>query len=155
MNLVAVASANHRFSAGIGGRPVVLGGGDLESAGFGLELDPTGGRRASDKHQLVGLQVKQDSVADHMAVVAAGSELFGSVHWKLGETIEPEIRSQLHRIGPFHVHVGHVVGLVEKNAGVSPGALFIPPVAVFGGNHGIDISAYLRITQEVNRILRL
>ena len=104
---------------------------------------------------LFGLQVKQDSVADHMAVVAAGSELLGSVHRKLGETIEPEIRSQLDRIGPFHVHVGHVVGLVEKNAGLSPGALFIAPVRVFGGNHGIDVGAYLRIAQEVNRILRL
>jgi hypothetical protein len=48
-----------------------------------------------------------------------------------------------------------MVGLVEQNAAVAPRALFIPPVAVLGGNHRIDISAYLRVTQEVNRVLRL
>src|SRR6202034_4494526 len=109
----------------------------------------------SDKHQLFGLQVKQDSVANHIAVVTAGRELFGSVHRELGEAIEPQIGSQLHRIGSFHVRVGHVVALVEKNATISPGTLFIPPVRVFGGNDGIDIGAYLRITQEVNWALGL
>ena len=146
LNLIAVTSANHRFSPWIGRRPVVLLDFYIVSARFGMELDPTCSRRASDKHQFVRLQVKQDSVANHMAVVTAGSELLGSVDRELFETIEAEMRSHLNRIRTIDVDVRHVVGLVEKNASISPRALFIPPVRVFGGNDGIDIGAYRRIT---------
>ena len=155
LNLVAVASTNHCFSTRIGRRAVVLLSCDVKAAGLRLKFNPTGCGRAPHKHQLVGLQVKQNPVADYMTVVAAGSQLFRSVYGEFGETIEAEIRSQLHRIRPFDVKVGHMVGLVEQNAAVAPRALFIPPVAVLGGNHRIDISAYLRVTQEVNRVLRL
>src|SRR5579863_1392596 len=155
LNLVAVAGASHCLSARIGGRPVVLLSGYVKAAGLSLKFNPTGRGRAPHKYQPVGLQVKQNAVADYMPVVAARCQLFSSVYGEFGETIEAEIRSQLHRVGPFHVEVGHVVGLVEQNAAVAPRALFIPPVAVFGGNHRIDIRAYLRVTQQVNRVLRL
>jgi hypothetical protein len=45
-----------------------------------------------------------------------------------------------------------MVRLVEKNAALPPGALFVAPIRVFGGDYGIDISSDPRITEQVHRI---
>src|SRR5262252_8882456 len=43
----------------------------------------------------------------------------------------------------FDINFRHVVGLVEKDASLAPGALLLAPVGIFGGHHGIDIRSDL------------
>src|SRR5579863_2662221 len=82
----------HRISYRARRRAVVLHDLHVEPAGLGVELNPTRRRRASHEHQLVLLQMEQDSIADHVAVGCAGYELFGAVHRKLCEAVDSQMR---------------------------------------------------------------
>ncbi len=62
------------------------------------------------------------------------------------------MRKQLESVRTFDEQIHHVVGLVEQNAGVAPGALLVAPVGEFGGDHRIDVGADLRIAQHVDGI---
>ncbi len=59
---------------------------------------------------------------------------------------------QFQGIGALNVLLHHVVRLVEQNAGVPPGALFVAPVRVFGRHDRIDIGSDLRIAEQVDRV---
>src|SRR5665213_161025 len=152
LNLVAVALADDRLAAGTGRRAIVLFGGDVVAAGFGVELNPIGGGRAPDEYQLVLFHVKQNTVADNMAAVAAGHELFRAVHGELGEAIDRQVRKQFESVRALDVHIYHVMRLIEQHAGFAPRTLFVAPVREFAGYHRIYIGSDLRIAQQVHGV---
>ena len=153
--LVTVERANDGLPARVRGRSIILVGLDVVSTGRGMELNPTGGRGAADKCQLVLFERKQDAVADDLAVVIARSELFGAVERKVCEGVEPEMGHEFYGIGAFNIQVHHVVREVEHDGALSPRTLFVAPVRVFGRDHRIDIGADLRIPEQVHRITGL
>ena len=106
----------------------------------------------ADEKQLILVQIKEDGVADHVSVVIAPDKLLGLVDTVVLKTIDPRIGEQLDRVRSLNPHVRHVVGLVEKDAGLFPSALFLSPVRKLGRHHRIDIRAELRITHHLHRI---
>jgi hypothetical protein len=108
--------------------------------------------RAADEQQLIFVQVKEDRVANHVAVVIAADELLRLVHRIILETVDACRRHQLDRVRAFDPHVGHVVRLIEQHARLLPRALFIPPIRKLGRHHGIDVRTELRITQHLHGI---
>ena len=117
-----------------------------------MKLDPVGSGRTPDEHVFALVQMEEDAVADHVTIITAGDKLLGLVVRKVLERIDGEVGKQFDAIRAFNENIHHVVGLVEKDAGLSPGALFVAPVAEFGCDHGIDIGAYPGITQHLYRI---
>jgi hypothetical protein len=96
--------------------------------------------------------MKQDHVADDVTVVIAGDELLSLARTEVVEAVHAEHREHLERVGALHVHVGHVVRLIEEDAGVPPGALLVSPVRELGGDDRVDVRPGLRIAQQLNRI---
>jgi hypothetical protein len=45
-----------------------------------------------------------------------------------------------------------MVRLVEEHAAIAPGALFIAPIRVFGGNHRVHVSSDSRIAEHLHRV---
>ena len=89
-----------------------------------MELDPVGGRSAADEHELVLLQMEQNAVADHIAVVGARHELLGAVDGEFAKLlIGRDGRAASSASGPSMIDVDHVVGLVEENGALAPGTL--------------------------------
>jgi hypothetical protein len=86
--------------------------------------------------------MKQNAVANHIAVVAAWNELLGFTGGEFGKTVDRKMREQLESVGPLQILLHHVMRLIEKNAGLPPGTLLIAPVRVLRGNHRIDISSH-------------
>jgi hypothetical protein len=117
-----------------------------------VEQNPTDGGRAPHENHLVLFQVKQDTVADYIAVIAAGSELLGSIDRELGKCIEAKVGDELECIRSLDVKIRHVVGLVKENTALAPGALFVAPVRVLGGDNRVDVGSDLRIAEHVHRI---
>ena len=94
--------------------------------------------------------MKQDAVADHLAVVVARRELLGLVDGEVLEGVGREVRQQLQRIGAFDEQVHHVVRLIEQDAGLGPGALLVAPVGEFRSDDRIDVRADLRIAHHLD-----
>ena len=92
--------------------------------------------------------MKQNPVADHIAVVAAGNELLGAVDRELRKAIDRQMGEQLEGVGPLDEQIHHVVGLIEEHAGLPPGLLLVAPVGEFGRDHRIDVGSDLRIAQH-------
>ena len=151
LDLEAVADAVHCLALGVAGGAVVLDDVYVIAAGLGMELDPVGARGAAHEDQFVLFQVKEDAVTDDIAVMAARHVLLGSVYGELGKTVDGGIGEQLECIGALYINVHHVMGLIEKNRRLTPGALLVAPVGEFGRNNWIDIGPYLGITQHVYR----
>src|SRR5258708_19792158 len=87
----------------------------------------------------------------HIAVPVHRDILLGLVDLETLEAIDAELFQQLEGVRARHVHVGHVVGLVEQHGGLLPRALLVPPVGVFGLLHRIRVRTPLRITQVIAR----
>jgi hypothetical protein len=113
-----------------------------------VELNPIGGRIASNEGKFVVGQIKQNSVTDHVAIVAARGKLLGLVNGKILERVGPEMRQQFERIATAHIEIHHVVRLVEQDAGLGPCALFISPIGELGRDHGIYVGADLRVAHH-------
>ncbi len=94
---------------------------------------------------------KENHVADHVTVVIADDILLGLVRTEILECVDAEVGQQLQGVRTFHIHVGHVIRLVEQNARLLPGALLIPPVRVFGRHHGIYVRPCHGIAQQLHR----
>jgi hypothetical protein len=47
-----------------------------------------------------------------------------------------------------------MVRLIEKNAGLAPGSLFIAPVCELWGHHRIDVGSDFGIPEHIRRISR-
>ena len=113
-----------------------------------MELNPIGSRRAPNEHQSIPLEMEENAVANNVAIVTAGGELFGSIDRKICESVGGEIGEHFERVGTFYVYVGHVVRLVKENGRLPPGALLVAPIGVFGRHHRIDVRADLRMAQQ-------
>src|SRR6266853_2499523 len=99
LNLVAVKVAHDGLPGWDRGRSVVLSRRHVISAGLGMELNPARRRRAPDVTELVLFQMKENSVANHIAVVGARSELFRLVDGKFCKAIGGQVGEQLEGIG--------------------------------------------------------
>ena len=69
-----------------------------------------------------------------------GSEILKTVYSQTGQHFQ--------RVGTFHMHIRHVVGLIEENRGLAPCTLFVSPVGVLAWDHRVDVRSGLRIPQE-------
>jgi hypothetical protein len=123
LNLIAVVAARHRLAAGPRGRTVVALHLDVELAGLAVELNPIDVGRAADEIELVLAKVKDNAVADHIAVMRARHELLGAVDRKIGEAVDGQIIHEFERIRPGDHHFGHVMRLIEQHRGLAPGEL--------------------------------
>ena len=121
------------------------------AAGLAVVLHPVVHRRPADQVEPVLFEVEQDDVADDVAVVIAGDVLLGLVRAEILEGVHAEVLEDLRRVRSLHVHVGHVVRLVEQDAGLPPRALFVSPVRVLQRNDGIDVRSGLRLAQQLHR----
>ena len=108
--------------------------------------------RVADKDKAVLFQVKENAIADDIAVVAARSKLLGAIDGEIGEAVGGQMREQLEGVGTLDVKVAHVITLIEKNGGLAPGALLVAPVGEHGGDNGKDTRSDLRIAEHVYRI---
>src|SRR5438874_9210785 len=93
-----------------------------------MELNPIVNGGPADKEQFILVEIKEDGVADDVPIVITSDKLFGFVDREIRKAVDAGSGQQFERVGALNPHVGHVVRLVEKNAGLLPGALFIPPV---------------------------
>ena len=116
-------------------------------------LHPIRGGRTADQIELVLVQIKEDGVADDVAIVIAGDKLLGLIDFEILEGIYAEIGEHLERIGTLHIQIRHVVGLVEQRAGFAPGTLFVSPVGELVAHHGKGVRPDLRIAQQLNGTL--
>ncbi len=126
---------------------------DVVAAGLGVEADPVQHWNTADQIELVLAQIEQDDVADNIAVIAARHELLGFVDGEILQAVDAQIGQQLQGARAFHQQVGHMVGLVEQNAGLLPGDLLVTPVGVFGRNARIGVGAGLLVTQKLGDVL--
>ena len=121
------------------------------AAGLQIVLNPIGRGRAAYEIKAHFVQIEKDGVADHISVRRACDKLLGLIDFKVLKGIDSQFRKQFERVRPFNVEVGHVVGLVEKSAGFTPGALLISPVGELVTHHRAGIGADLRVAQQFNR----
>ena len=143
LDLEAVADAVDGLALRVARRTVVLGDRDIVAAGLPMKLDPVRARRPADENEPVPFEMKQDAVADHVAAVAARHILLGPVFGKVREGIDRRVGDELQRIRTLDVDVDHVMGLVEQDAAIAPGALLVAPVRVFGRDDRIHVGADL------------
>src|SRR5690606_2055828 len=52
----------------------------------------------------------------------------------------------------LHVHVGHVMRLIEQSARLAPGALLVAPVRKLGRDHRKRVRPDLRVAQQLDRV---
>jgi hypothetical protein len=140
LDLEAVVLADDGLAFGASRRAVVLRGLDVEPASLGVELNPVRRRRAPDEQQAVLSQMEQDSVADDVAVIRAGDELLGAIDREGLEAVGGQMREQLQGVWALDELLDHMMRLVEQDAGISPRALLVAPVRIFGWDDGIHIA---------------
>jgi hypothetical protein len=115
-------------------------------------LDPVVSGRTPDETKSIFFQIEENRITDHISIMIAGDKLLGFIDFEIFEAVYAEIREQSECIRALNVKIRHVVTLFEKNAGLPPGKLFIPPVRVLGDPRK-GIRSYLRVTQQFNRAL--
>ena len=96
--------------------------------------------------------MKENGIANDVAVVVAGNKLLGLIDLESLEAVYTQIRKQLECIRTLDVKISHMVRLIEKSTGVPPRTLFISPVRELGAHYWKGIRTYLRIAQQFNRI---
>ena len=121
-------------------------------AGLGVVLNPVVRGRAADEADHVLLEVEEDRVADHVAVVVDGRELLRLVDAEVLEGVDAGRLEEPDHVRALDGQVGHVVRLVEQRGGVAPRMLLVAPVRELGGDRGIDVRADLRIPHELDRV---
>ena len=89
---------------------------------------------ATDQFEAVFRQVVHDRFTDDMALVVAANELLGAPGTEAGEAVHAQVRQQFLRVRPLQKQFRHVVGLVKQDGCLTPGVLFVAPVAEFGGH---------------------
>jgi hypothetical protein len=114
---------------------------DVVVTGLGVEVKPVRHRRPADELIDVLLQVEEDAIADHVAVVVAGHELLCLAGGEVLERVDAGIRQQLQRIRTFDEDVRHVPGLVVEHAGLTPRPLLVAPVGELRGLDRVDVGA--------------
>jgi hypothetical protein len=135
------------------GRSVVANHVNLESAGLGLKLDPVDGGGAPDKQQFVLVQIEENAVPDHVAVITAGHHLLGLAGPEIGEAVDRTERHKALGVGSLDGQFRHVVRLVKQHRAVAPGVLLVAPIGKLARNHRINVRPYPRVAQQLNGIL--
>src|SRR5262245_27720430 len=121
-------------------------------AGLQVVLHPIGGGRASYEIEFVFVEVKENCITNNESLFVARNKLLRLVDFESFEAVDTKFREQCERIGTFNVKIRHMVRLVKKRTGLTPRALFIPPVGKLGTHYRKGIRSNLRITQHANRI---
>jgi hypothetical protein len=111
-------------------------------------------RRTPDEIEKILFEVKQNNVANHVAVVVTRHELLGFVRFEILEAVDPSVGEKLQGVGAGHIHVGHMIGLIEKHAALLPGALLVSPIRIFAGDNGIHVRPSLGIAKMIDWISR-
>jgi hypothetical protein len=106
----------------------------------------------SDEHEVVLLEVEQDSVADDVAAVAAGNELLRAIDREVREAVDGEVGRELDGIRPLDVDVDHVVRLIEQHRRLAPRCLLVAPVRELRGHYRVDVGADARVAQKIDWI---
>ncbi len=148
LDLIAVEAARYRLAHWARRRTVVIGCLDIVAAGLGVEFDPVRRRIAADIDHAVFGEIEQDAVADDMAIGRDRRELLGLVDGEILERVGRQVRQQLDGVRSLDEQVDHVVRLVEQDAGIPPGSLFVAPIGEFRRDNRIDIGADLRVAQH-------
>ena len=147
LHLVAVEPA----VAGIDGRPLVSLGGRVVVSRLAVVLHPVVRRGAPDEAEQVVVEIEEDRVADHIAVVVAGHELLGLVDGEILKAVDGEIGQQSEGVRAFDVQVRHVVRLVEEAARRAPCMLLVAPVGELARIPRVHVRPDLRVAREVDR----
>ena len=127
---------------------------DVIAARLGVVGDPVERGRTADEVEAVLGEVEEDHVADHVAVGRARHEVLGLVDAEVLEAVDGRgCESRFSASGPFDREIGHVVRLVEEDAGRLPGLLLVAPVRELGRDARVDVRPSLRVAQELDRAL--
>jgi hypothetical protein len=106
--------------------------------------------RTPHEVESIFIEIKENRIANHIAIMVTRNELLGLIDFEVFEAIDTQIREQFEGVRTLHVKIGHVVGLVEKRAGLLPRTLLISPVRKLGPDHRKGIWSYLGITQQLD-----
>src|SRR5258708_25652219 len=98
-------------------------------------LHPIVSRRTADEIESIFSEIKEDRVANHIALMVTGNKLLGLINFKILKAINAKIRKQFDSIRTFNIKIRHVVRLVKKSAGFLPCTLFISPVRKLRAYH--------------------
>jgi hypothetical protein len=104
--------------------------------------------RAPDKIEFIFIQIKENRIANHVAIMVTRNKLLGLIDFEIFKAIDAKIGEQFESLRALHVKVGHVVRLVEESAGFLPCPLFISPIRKLGPHDWKGIWSCLRITQQ-------
>jgi len=99
LNLVAVSSA----AALIDGGPLVALSGGLIAARLYVVFNPIQGGRTAHQVELVFVQVEENRIPNHIAVVIAGNKLLGLVDLEILKAIDGEIGKHFQCVGPLDI----------------------------------------------------
>ena len=130
---------------GVDGRPLVPRHVHVVVTGLGVVLHPVVRGGTADEADPVLLQVEEDRVPDHVAVVVAHDELLRLVRREVLERVHAEVGEELDRVRALDLEVQHVVRLVEERAGLAPRHLLVPPVRELGRHRRVDVRPDLRV----------
>src|SRR5215203_4275651 len=103
-----------------------------------------------DEIEPILVQIEENRITEHVSIMIACDKLLGFVNFKSLEVVYAEIGEQPECIRTFDIEIRHMKRLLEENAGLPPGTLFIPPVRVLGGSRK-GVGTYLRVTQHFDR----
>ena len=120
------------------------------AARLGVVGDPVQRGGAADEVVPVLGQEEEDHVADHVAVGRAGHEVLRPVHGEPVEAVHGQAGEQRRRVRALDREVGHVVRLVEEDAGLLPGRLLVAPVRELGRDARIDVRPRLRVAEQLD-----
>ena len=132
--------------------PLIPLRGCLVPASLQIILHPIVSGWTPDKIESIFIEIKEDRIANHIAIMVARNKLLGLIDFEVLKAIDAEIGEQFEGVRTVHIKIGHVVRLVEKSAGFLPCTLFISPVRKLGTHHRKGIRSYLRITQQFDWI---
>ena len=121
-------------------------------AGLGVVLHPVVRRRAADEADHVLLEVEEDRIADHVAVVVDRRELLRLVDAEVLEGVDAGRLEEPDHVRALDGQVGHVMRLVEQRRRVAPRVLLVAPVRELAGNGRVDVRPDLRVPGEIDRV---
>jgi hypothetical protein len=117
------------------------------AAGLCVVVDPVLQRHAGDELEAVLGVAVGDALADHVAVVGTADQLLDPTGSDVLEAVDPHRPQQSHGIQTAQEQLWHVVGLVEEDRRLPPGALLVAPVRELGRDRH-QIRAVLRVRCE-------
>ncbi len=106
--------------------------------------------RAPDEIESILIEMEENRITNHISIMVTRNKLLGLIDFEILKAIHTKIREQFECVRALNIKICHMVGQVEKSAGLPPGTLFISPVRELGTHYRKGIWSYLRITQQLN-----